>query len=328
VQSGLDSILKPSLVKKYRGKPVSEILAAPLEVLKFLSADQITKLQGLRVLTVGGLGALKDISALNRLKIDLTQLEKMICLLFHPQYDPGPDCAWVRLFQSAPLDYYINFAQSPFHTHFGPVFYRGRLDGTARVLIVGQDPATDEILGHRVFIGQAGQIAQNFLAKLGLTRSYLMFNTFLFGVQSSSLSSAMATDGTIMAYRNKLFDHAASANQLTAIIAFGQYAHTSVTNWPGKGSIPVVHLTHPTSPSGVAANWNSHLPTAHNVIAPDGDGNVDLTPYSTTSAMPATDVPRRDLPFGMPAWHGTGGGTHSQRVSGANFETQIIWTAP
>lgn len=327
MKSALESILKPRVVSKYLGKPVVEILTAPVDVLKFLSADQVRKLQGLKVFTVGDLAALKDMSPFNGLKLDTAQLERMLCLLFYPQYDPGPDCAWERLFRSAPLDYYINFAQSPFHTHFGPVFYRGRLDGTARVLVVGQDPSTDEVLGHRVFIGQAGQIAQNFLAKLGLTRSYLMFNTFLFGVQSSSLSTAMATDSTIMAYRNKLFDRAAYANQLSAIIAFGQYAYTSVTNWPGKGSIPVIHLTHPTSPSGVAANWNNQFPTAHNLIAPDGDGSVDLTPYSTTGTMPTTDVPRRDLPFGMPAWHGTGGVTHSQRVS-ANFETQITWTAP
>jgi uracil-DNA glycosylase len=243
-------------------------------------------------------------------------------------HDPGPNDAWEQLFQSAPLDYYVNFAQHPFHTRFGPVFYRGRLDGTARVLVVGQDPATDEILGHRVFVGQAGQLAQNFLTKLGLTRSYLMFNTFLFGVQSASLSTAMATDATIMAYRNKLFDQAASTNALTAVLAFGQYAHASVMNWPGIGKIPVFQLSHPTAQSGVAANWNSNFVAASKVIQPDSDGVVDPTPYNTSGALPSTDVPRHDLPFGVPAWHGAGGGTRSQRNSGANFETHITWTAP
>jgi len=244
------------------------------------------------------------------------------------RHDPGPDSSWEQLFLSAPLDYYINFPQHPFHTRFGPVFYRGRLDGTARVLVVGQDPATDEILGHRAFVGQAGQLAQNFLTKLGLTRSYLMFNTFLFGVQSASLSAAMATDAAIMAFRNKLFDNAASTSRLTAILAFGQYAHTSVLNWPGRGTTPVVHVSHPTAQTGVAANWNSNFAAASHVIQPDSDGHVDATPYNTTGPLPSTDVPRRDLPFGVPSWHGTGGGTRSQRNSGSNFETQITWTAP
>jgi hypothetical protein len=91
----------------------------------------------------------------------------------YPQHDPGPNSAWEQLFQSAPLSYYVS--QNKFHTHFGPVFYRGRLDGSARVLVIGQDPATDETLAGRAFVGQAGQIAQNYLTKLGLTRSYLIF---------------------------------------------------------------------------------------------------------------------------------------------------------
>jgi uracil-DNA glycosylase len=263
-------------------------------------------------------------------KLDYDTIARLKCALFYPQHDPGPNCGWEMLFQSAPLDYYINFPQSPFHTHFGPVFYRGRLDGTARVLIIGQDPASDETLALRAFVGQAGQIAQNFLTKLGLTRSYLMFNSFLFGVQSSSLSGGIvtATDATIMDYRNKLFDRAKATNKLEAIIAFGSYANTSALNWPGRGTLPIIHLTHPTAPSGVAANWNSNLAAAQGAVAPDGDGHVDTTPYSTTDPLPHTNIPRRDLPFGLPAWHGATGATQSQRGSGTAFEIQIVWIAP
>ncbi len=255
---------------------------------------------------------------------------RLKCLLFYPQHDPGPDCGWEELFQNAPLEHYVNFSGNPFHTHFGPVFYRGRLDGHARVLVIGQDPSTDEVLAQRAFVGQAGQGAQNFLSKLGLTRSYLMFNTYLFGVQSSSLSggAVTATEPTIMAYRNSLFDRAKATNTLEAILAFGAQANTSAINWPGRGAIPVVHLAHPTAPAGVAADWNMHLSAAQSAISPDSDGHVDTTPYDTTMPLPHTDVPRRDLPFGIPPWHGAGGGTRSQRGSGANFETQIVWTAP
>lgn len=243
-------------------------------------------------------------------------------------HDRGPNGPWRQLFQSAPLNHYVTLPQSPFHTRFGPVFYRGRLDGSARVLIIGQDPSTDEVLAQRIFIGQAGQIAQNFLTKLGLTKSYLMFNSFLFGGQSNSLSAAIAMDPTIMAYRNGLFDRARTTNSLEAIIAFGSHAKTSALNWPGRGNLPIISLTHPTAHSGVAANWNNGFAAAQGAIAADSDGQVDMTPYSTTAVMPHTAVPRRDLPFGLPTWHGTGGGTQSRRGSGAGFEQQIIWTAP
>jgi hypothetical protein len=245
-------------------------------------------------------------------------------------HDRGPSSAWEQLFGAAPLNHYVGFPQSPFHTRFGPIFYRGRLDGSARVLVIGQDPSSDEILAQRIFVGQAGQIAQHFLTKLGLTRSYLMFNSFLFGVQSSSLSAQIvtATEPTIMAYRNSLLDKAKATNVLEAIIAFGSHAKSSAISWPGRGTLPIIALKHPTAPDGVAADWNSHLAAAHIAIAPDSDGHVDVTPYSTTAPMPYTDIPRSDLPFGIPAWHGTGGATRSQRGSGAAFETQIKWLAP
>ena len=200
--------------------------------------------------------------------LDPSAVQQILCLLFYPQHDPGPNCRWEQLFNRAPLNYYTNFPGTPFHTRFGPVFFRGRLDGKARLLVIGQDPATDEILAQRAFVGQAGQIVQNLLTRLGLTRSYVMFNTFLFGIQSANIQTSTVLDPTIMAYRNSLFDRAKATNNLEAIIAFGGHANTSAQNWSGRGSIPIIHLFHP-SASGVAANWNSHLATAQSHITPD-----------------------------------------------------------
>lgn len=243
-------------------------------------------------------------------------------------HDPGPSLAWASIFATAPLAAYANVPGAPFHTRFGPVFYRGRLDGKARVLVVGQDPSTDETLAGRILVGQAGQITQGFLAKLGLTRSYLMLNTFLYGVQSGAITPALTNNPDIQGFRNKLFDKAKASNQLSAVLAFGTKAQASVAAWPGKGGLQVINLTHPTSPSGVAASWNSKLADALAAVSPDAGGTVDPTPFDTAApSMPTADIPRFDLPFGTPSWLGTGGRTSSQRVSGA-FETEIRWTAP
>jgi hypothetical protein len=55
-----------------------------------------------------------------------------------------------------------------FRTEWGPIFHRGRLDGSARVLVIGQDPAQHEAIVRRILVGEAGQRAQGFLAKLGI----------------------------------------------------------------------------------------------------------------------------------------------------------------
>ena len=52
---------------------------------------------------------------------------------------------------------------------------------------------------------------------------------------------------------------------------------------------------------------------------------VDTTPYGATfGAGDSAPIPREDLPFGLPDWHGTGGATRSQR-SGDKI---INWTSP
>ena len=60
------------------------------------------------------------------------------------------------------------YPQADFRTEWGPVFHRGRLDGSARVLVLGQDPATHEAISRRILVGEAGQRVQGLLAKVGV----------------------------------------------------------------------------------------------------------------------------------------------------------------
>jgi hypothetical protein len=84
------------------------------------------------------------------------------------EFDPGPPREFAEVFTRVP-DY------APYEEHFwydwGPVFYRGRLDGSARVLCVASDPGPTERVAMRTLVGDAGQRVQGFLAKIGLTRS-------------------------------------------------------------------------------------------------------------------------------------------------------------
>lgn len=316
--------LREEAAIRLEGSPGDAILDVPIEDLTGFTRRQVTELSDRGMLTVRDLGSDEGYLAIGRLQLKPPFRHALICVLFHPQHDPGPDCEWEDLFRQAPLDHYVNYPGSPFHTRFGPVFYRGRLDGSARVLVIGQDPAVDETLGMRAFVGQAGQRAQAFLAKLGLTRSYVMFNTFLFGGQSDDLTEPLLVDPVIMGYRNRLFDHVNATSELVAIIAFGSPANQSALNWTGRGSLPIVAVTHPSAPFDFSSNWNQGLTKAAGLIAPDAGAPVDLSPFP--SPPPAADVPRRDLPFGIPSWHGTGGRTAGKR--GPAFETQIMWTAP
>src|ERR671929_733725 len=74
------------------------------------------------------------------------------------------------------------YPSADFRVEWGPVFHRGRLDGSARVLVLGQDPAQHETIARRILVGEAGQRVQGLLARIGILSSYTMINTFLYSV--------------------------------------------------------------------------------------------------------------------------------------------------
>ena len=97
------------------------------------------------------------------------------------EFDPGYAGEPFRgLVEEAPgADAYPSDA---FRVEWGPIFHRGRLDGSARILVIGQDPAAHEAIARRILVGEAGQRVQAFLGLLGVVRSYVMVNTLLYSV--------------------------------------------------------------------------------------------------------------------------------------------------
>ena len=156
------------------------------------------------------------------------------------EFDPGPDrgSGWADLFAQTPN--YRGFGKAvlgreAFRWHFGPMFYRGRLDGSARVLVIGQEGAQDESLSHRSFTGGTGGHMQHFLAHLGIERSYLFLNTFvypIFGQYTAGLRTlAQDPRSPLVAHRHRVLDKAHDTGDLRLVIAVGLAAKESVATW-------------------------------------------------------------------------------------------------
>jgi uracil-DNA glycosylase len=105
---------------------------------------------------------------------------------------------------------------------WGPIFHRGRLDGSARVLAIGQDPAQHEAIVRRVLVGEAGHRVQGFLSKLGLDRSYVIINAFLYSAFNQQTAATHINDPALAAYRHQWFDGLVIGSQLEAVVAFGE----------------------------------------------------------------------------------------------------------
>jgi hypothetical protein len=74
-------------------------------------------------------------------------------------FDPGPVC---EPFATLARNYPGADTYDPhrFRVEWGPIFHPGRLDGSARILVLGQDPGQHESIAHRCLVGEAALAAQ------------------------------------------------------------------------------------------------------------------------------------------------------------------------
>jgi hypothetical protein len=263
-------------------------------------------------------------------------------------YDPGPvGEPYASLVGSYPgADVYPS---SSFRVEWGPIFHRGRLDGTARLLVIGQDPAQSEAVVRRILVGEAGHRAQGLMAKLGFTRSYLLVNTFLYSVYGQSGGAKHKDDAGIVDYRNSWLRSIFGGNQIEAVISLGSLADDAWQKWKqtpvGATYSPAYqHVTHPTQPesssggdpaklkAAIAAmlqNWNDALAALHPLIKnPDVPG--PLVPYgSSFKPDERIEIPEFDAPAGLPEWMRSPSGW-AQRVgkTAADKRANITITIP
>jgi hypothetical protein len=211
-----------------------------------------------------------------------------------------------------------------FRVEWGPIFHRGRLDGSARVLVLGQDPAGHETIVRRILVGEAGQRIQGFLARLGIETSYVMINAFLYSVYGQGGGTRHKDDPLIAEYRNRWLDALIVDRQVEAVVALGQLADIALNAWlatPTGQAADIVYrpITHPTYPESASRsgritkaeatarmleNWNAALPALRQAIT-QPDVERPLVPYG--SALEDSDrspIPELDLPPGMPFWMG------------------------
>jgi hypothetical protein len=212
------------------------------------------------------------------------------------------------------------FPAESFRLEWGPIFHRGRLDGTARVLILGQDPGASEAIARRILVGQAGQRVQGLVKKLGLVHEYVALNAFVYSVYGQHAADAFREDENIAAYRNRWLDAVLRGSRVDAVIAFGRSADVAFRLWKehagdAADGLLFEKLLHPTFPDAAAGgdeakqaeltkelldDWNDSLgrlvPHMH------GQG-AQFEPYGDAlQPQDLPSIPPHDLPAGIPAW--------------------------
>lgn len=212
------------------------------------------------------------------------------------------------------------FPAPDFRLEWGPIFHRGRIDGSARVLVLGQDPGASEAIARRILVGVAGQRVQGLLGKLGLQHGYVLINAFVYSVYGQQSADRHRDDPGIAAYRNRWLDAIVATSDIRAVIAFGRSADVAFRMWRdrvgGAGDdLLYERLLHPTFPDAAAMgdedrkreltkelleDWNESLARLHPRVAP---GGAQLRPYGEAfrgDELPW--IPAHDMPAGTPTF--------------------------
>lgn len=253
------------------------------------------------------------------------------------EFDRGPSAKLARLFDRVPDPP----VKQDFWFDWGPIFYRGRLDGSARILLVASDPGPTERIAGRSLVGNAGQRVQGFLDKLGLTKSYVCLNAWAYAVHPSRASAEQKQlkDPEQLKFRNDLYD-AVTSSKLQAIVAFGGMAQEAVKQWTGRPpAIQPKGIPHPSShdEKKLLDKWRAAVTELRGVVTPDGDGDNTGPNYGTKFAeSDYVAIPRRDLPFGAPAFLGDDSWVRAKPGSAMNSVGRpspddghtLVWRAP
>jgi hypothetical protein len=252
------------------------------------------------------------------------------------EFDPGPGAALARHFAELPS---YSSKRELFWYDWGPVFYRGRLDGSAKLVAIASDPGPTERIAGRTLVGDAGQRVQGFLSKLGLTRSYVLVNAYAYALHPSRADDArpLLSQTSHRRWRNKLYD-TVSGSRLQAIVAFGSEVQAALDLWDDRPDVPAFELPHPSSrnPEVLIDRWREGIEELRSIVTPDVSGSLPSNYGSEIRERDYARIPARDLPFGMPSWFGddswgrTGSPRHNNSVErpGDDLEHSLVWQAP
>src|SRR5262245_11229345 len=237
------------------------------------------------------------------------------------QSDAGPTGAMKATMDATP-DYQAAVGDTTtFWYAFGPVLYRGRLDGSARVICIASDPGPAECLpfARRTLVGDSGQKVQGFLAKLGLTRSYVLVNAYAVAMHPGAKTKGLQvlkTNVAIKTARHNLYNALLAGGAVQAVITFGDQASTAYQLWaasnPAGAAVAACHLNHPANVDRKATSNDPHLKTwakaitkRRTLVTADAGGDPTGPNYGAYfTELDYARIPRWDLLSVAPKYFG------------------------
>jgi hypothetical protein len=183
----------------------------------------------------------------------------------------------------------------------GPI-YRGRPED-ATLIVLADQRSYDDLFTCRALTGEAGQHLTRFLAAAGVDESYVIFRVLAIDTKdvSTSVRNALVDDPQVRKVYRRILDTAASANnRRKVVLAVGPMARRMIAD-VAPTNLPVLEMK-AWGQSGAAADWQDALDTLSGLTY-----GKDRSGPSFQFDPGRGQIPRRDLPYGVPRWQGTSG---------------------
>lgn len=231
-------------------------------------------------------------------------------------YDKGPGKQWAKLLMGGVSglewpDFEAMGAAA--HPSFGyGAIYRGR-PSSANVLLFADQQSHDDLFTGRALSGESGQRMQALLEAMGIIKRYVIIrvlpiDTLDFG--ENILNNILSHSQTIKVYQAILNRIKSRNKKLRLVLTFGPNSRKLVQSLD-KGNLSLVNLK--------AWKEDSALPDWQNKLSV-----IKQIDYEKETPNPSfgydgsrSQIPRFDLPYGIPRWVGTSGDRGSRPIDSA-----------
>jgi hypothetical protein len=160
---------------------------------------------------------------------------------------------------------------------------------------------------------------QGFLARLGVTTSYVYVNAFLYSVYGQGGGEKHIDDAPIADYRNRWLTALAAGADLDAVVTLGRLADKAYAQSPlaTGGRHRYANMRHPTYPESASASgsitkaeamarlcesWNAALEVLDGKVTPDVATGAPRRYGTALTRDDLAGIPEIDVPAGLPAW--------------------------
>jgi uracil-DNA glycosylase len=221
-------------------------------------------------------------------------------------FDRGPGATMARLLMGGRPglewpDFHALGADAHPSFGFGPI-YRGRPED-ATVILLADQRSYDDLFTCRALSGEAGQHLENFLNAAGVDESYAIFRVLPVDTMdvSAAVRNSLVDNAQVRKVYREILARAARANHRSKVIlAVGPMARRMIADVTPSG-VPVVEMK-AWGQSGAASSWQDALDELAGITY-----GKDLPGPSFHFDSTRGQIPREDLPYGVPRWQGTSG---------------------